>query len=68
MSELTAETILQTLSEHHETLRELGAVKLGLFGSFVRGEQRPDSDLDFVVVLAKSYLSGKSTSLEANYN
>lgn len=30
-------------------LRALGVTRLGLFGSAVRGELRPDSDLDFVV-------------------
>ncbi len=51
MTQWTAETILKTLSENHEKLRALGAVKLGLFGSYARGEQRPDSDMDFLVTL-----------------
>lgn len=48
---MTAEDILRTLDAHSNKLRELGAVRLGLFGSYVHGEQSPDSDLDFVVVL-----------------
>jgi uncharacterized protein len=28
-----------------------GVIELGLFGSYVRGEQRPDSDLDVLIEL-----------------
>ena len=38
-------------------LRALGIKKIGLFGSFVRGEQRPDSDIDLLV----EFESGKKT-------
>ena len=30
-------------------LGKYGALKIGLFGSYARGEQRPDSDLDVLV-------------------
>ncbi len=53
MKTWTAQTILETLAEHRDTLYRLGARKLGLFGSYARGEQTPDSDMDFVVVLAR---------------
>ena len=52
-TELNAETILQTLAAHSEKLYQLGARKLGLFGSFVRGEQTPDSDIDILVTMAR---------------
>ncbi|MFN8450872.1 MAG: nucleotidyltransferase family protein [Anaerolineae bacterium] len=52
-AELTAETILAALNAHSAKLYELGARKLGLFGSFVRGEQTPDSDIDILVTLAR---------------
>ena len=32
-----------------ERLREAGVVRLGIFGSFARGESRPDSDVDALV-------------------
>ena len=41
--------ILSTLREHGEAIRGLGVRRLGLFGSFVRGQQRPDSDVDLLV-------------------
>lgn len=46
---LRSEQILQELAKRRAALRELGARKLGLFGSHVRDEAREESDLDFVV-------------------
>ena len=33
--------------------RKHGAIRLRLFGSVARGEERPESDVDFLVTLAK---------------
>lgn len=41
--------ILQRLSAHQEYLAGFGVKSLALFGSVVRGEARPDSDLDILV-------------------
>lgn len=41
--------VLTTLAAHRDGLRQLGVRRLGLFGSAARGDERPDSDLDFVV-------------------
>jgi len=41
--------VLAVIKDHRPRLRALGVSRLGLFGSFVRGEQRPDSDVDFLV-------------------
>lgn len=45
----TAKAILDFLSTQRETLKAMGVTKIGLFGSYVRDEQRPDSDMDFLV-------------------
>ena len=45
----TKEDVFATLHEKRARLRELGVKRLGVFGSFVRGEHRPDSDIDLVV-------------------
>ena len=50
---LTGKEILKTLREHTETLKKFGVKRIGLFGSYVRGEQRVDSDIDFLVELEK---------------
>lgn len=45
----TKEDIVECLLEERERLAALGIVGLGLFGSFVRGEQTPASDVDILV-------------------
>ncbi len=48
-SRLTRQKILTTLAEHRQELRDLGVVKIGLFGSYLHGRPRAGSDLDFIV-------------------
>ena len=43
------EEVLKVIEENEATLRKLGVRRLGLFGSYARGEATPGSDLDFVV-------------------
>jgi hypothetical protein len=45
----TKHKILNALRGEQARLRKLGVRKIGLFGSFVRGEQRRDSDIDLLV-------------------
>lgn len=49
----TADSILEFLRQHREKLREFGVKKIGLFGSYARGEQHPNSDMDFLVELER---------------
>jgi predicted nucleotidyltransferase len=42
---------VETLEAHAAELRELGARRIGVFGSRARGEERPDSDVDVYVEL-----------------
>jgi uncharacterized protein len=44
--------ILKVLAQNELHLRALGVQRIGLFGSFVRGEQHPDSDIDLLVEFA----------------
>ena len=44
----TAQEILGMLAQHREKLEALGVLKIGLFGSYVRGEATPESDMDFL--------------------
>jgi uncharacterized protein len=41
--------ILRKLEEHRETIRSIGVRRLGIFGSYARGEQTEVSDMDFLV-------------------
>ncbi len=45
----TKQEILTALSENNARIRALGVKRLGLFGSFVRGQQGADRDVDFLV-------------------
>lgn len=53
----TAEEILDMLVQHRARLREFGVQKIGLFGSYSRGEAKPESDIDLVVTLEHSSYS-----------
>lgn len=49
MAAETKESILAILQENEEEIRALGVRRLGLFGSFARGEQDEDSDVHVLV-------------------
>ncbi|KAF0216755.1 MAG: DNA polymerase beta domain-containing [Geobacteraceae bacterium] len=50
----TFDDINRTLHDHLEELRQIyGVAEIGVFGSFVRGEQREDSDVDILVELSR---------------
>lgn len=44
--------IFRILLSNQARLKSLGVSRLGLFGSFARGEQNPDSDIDLLVEFA----------------
>lgn len=45
----TKAEVIERLQGQREQLRALGVAQLGLFGSFVRDEAGPDSDVDLLV-------------------
>ena len=45
----TKRNVLSLIYEHRSQIRDLGVKRLGLFGSFVRGQQNSDSDVDVLV-------------------
>ena len=49
MSGKTKEAVLSAIQTRGGDILAAGVTRLGLFGSFVRNEQRPDSDIDFLV-------------------
>jgi len=47
---MTREEVLQTLASHREELHDrFGVESLAVFGSLVRGEDTPQSDIDILV-------------------
>ena len=58
MTSLTREQVVGRLLASEREIRALGVERLALFGSVVRGEARPDSDVDLLVQFspgAKTY-------------
>ncbi len=54
MKPQSKESILHIIKEEAPYLRsQFGVQRIALFGSFVRGEAREDSDIDIVVSLSK---------------
>jgi predicted nucleotidyltransferase len=45
----TESRVFALIEEHQAQIRALGVKRLGLFGSFLRGEQDEDSDVDLLV-------------------
>lgn len=47
------EDILLQLRKHRQDLKNFGLEQIGLFGSFVKDEQKTDSDIDLLVEFDK---------------
>ena len=43
------EDLMTVLLDHQRELAEMGVRRLAVFGSFVRGEATPESDIDLLV-------------------
>ena len=50
---LTKNDIFQTIIDNKEVIKSFGVTQIGLFGSYVRGEQTSTSDIDFLVDIIK---------------
>ncbi|KAF5433996.1 hypothetical protein C5S35_15370 [Candidatus Methanophagaceae archaeon] len=53
----TSEELLEKLKENIEPIKRYGVKSIGLFGSYVRNEQKSESDIDILV----KFESGKKT-------
>ena len=49
----TRSDLLDLLENQRESIRQFGVRELGVFGSFARNEQKPDSDVDVLVDLKR---------------
>lgn len=45
----TKDDILLAIQENGDKIKHLGVKRIGIFGSFVRGEQNSESDVDLLV-------------------
>jgi len=53
MSATSKIAILNSLVQNRSSLRGYGVTRIGLFGSYVRNEAGPDSDVDLLVDIEK---------------
>ncbi|MDP2157572.1 MAG: nucleotidyltransferase family protein [Nitrospirota bacterium] len=61
---MNREDIIKVLADHKMVFAEqYGVIKIGLFGSYVRGEARDDSDIDIAVELESDRISDHYFSL-----
>ncbi len=60
MGHLDKAQVISFLASHKPEMQErFGIVKIGLFGSYVRGEQRDNSDVDIAVEITGDRISDK---------
>ncbi len=57
MSVATKQELIDLIQSHEAELKAFGVKRLGLFGSFVRNESTPDSDVDLLI----EFTSGKKS-------
>jgi len=54
---MNKDNILSLINTHKEEIRKFGLLKIGLFGSYIRDEQKDSSDIDILAEFEK----GKKT-------
>ena len=54
---LNKQEILKDLEENKEQIKGYGVKKIGLFGSYIRNEQRERSDIDILVEFEKEKIT-----------
>ena len=69
---LSHNDILRLLKSEKAFLRnEFGVINIGLFGSYIKGNQRPDSDIDLLVELKEprfDWIAGLQIYLEKKFD
>lgn len=60
---LTYNAILTKLAENKSTIAKYGVKRIGLFGSYLRNEQKPTSDIDILVEFEKGKITFDSQTL-----
>ena len=51
----TKEAILNTIKHHKHQIQQFGVRHVGLYGSYVRGQQTPESDIDILIDFDPEY-------------
>ena len=53
MSKMDYKNIFNIIKENKEYLKSFGLIKIGIFGSYARGDNREDSDVDLILEFSK---------------
>lgn len=61
---LNSEIIIGKIKDKKKDFEDIGVKQLGLFGSYLRGEEKKDSDIDFLIEFDDVTLSKYSDALE----
>lgn len=64
---LTDKEVMKILRENRDVLRKYDIKRIGLFGSYVRGEQKENSDIDLLVEFDMSTFDSNFTGLFDNF-
>ena len=67
MKPLDKDILLMTLKNNKNKIASFGVKRLGVFGSFVRGEQKDVSDVDILVEFEKKKKNYKNYLALSNY-
>lgn len=65
--DLTGKEILSILREHQDILKRCKVKRIGIFGSYVRGEQKKRSDIDLLVEFDETAFDRNFTGYFDNY-
>jgi uncharacterized protein len=49
------DNIINTLKRYHHQISNYGVKQIGLYGSYVRGQQTPESDIDLLIDFEPGY-------------
>ena len=60
--------IVSLISGNKQAFSRFGANKIGLFGSFVRGDQTENSDVDLVIISEKNKIFPQEKQFEKRLN
>jgi len=64
---ITDKEIMRMLKEHRDILKKYRVKRIGLFGSFIRREQKTHSDIDFLVEFDMSAFDNNFTGYFDNF-
>lgn len=66
--DISADEILNILNKHQDTLKKYKVKKIGLFGSYVRSDQKKKSDIDLLIEFDRAAFDSNFTGYSDNFD